>query len=54
MIVQVMNIDQEYGLVLSTMHKYITNIDVYRKVAKIYQLSRPSVRFKKTVLLMEI
>ena len=50
MIVQSMNNDQEYGLVLSTIHKYIY-IDVDPKVAMIHLLSIPHIRFVKVVLL---
>ena len=45
-IVQVMNNDvQEYRLVLSTILKYINNVDVYTTAAVTYQLSTSPIRF---------
>ena len=47
MIVYVINKGHEYGLVLSTIHKYIYNIGDYTKVAMIYQLSTSCTNLKK-------
>ena len=41
MIVEAMNNSQEYGLVLSTIHKYIYNIEVFTKGARMHELSIP-------------
>ena len=45
-----MNNGQEYGLILSTISKYISHIDVYMKVPMIYQLSIPNIRSEKAYI----